>query len=270
MTEQETTATITPAVAPGPPPVRRGAVVFAVLFVVAMITVGTVNTLSDLVESTVEQSTTIVPQGRALSVEALTGDIEIGPSPDGNVHVRTTVEYGLTRPELTEQANADEVFLASRCDGVVVAECQVDYDVLVPPDFPVYAETRSGHVRLSGLTGPLTVRTTTGDVTLSGVAGTIDVRAQSGGIRGSELRSPSVTTRTASGNVDLDLLSPPQLIDAVVTGGDIDLRVPGASRYRVTAEAPDGDQTVSVPTDPGSANTITARTSAGRVRVAPR
>ncbi|MEJ3658967.1 DUF4097 family beta strand repeat-containing protein [Actinomycetes bacterium KLBMP 9759] len=269
MTEQETTASI-PAAPPGPQPVRRGAVVFAVMFVVVMVTVGTLNVLSDLVQSTFEQTTTIVPRGQSLSVEALTGDIEIGPSPDGNVHVRTTVEYGLTRPELVEQANADEVLVRSKCDGVIVVECEIDYDVLVPPGFPVYAVTQSGNVRLAGLTGPLTVRTTAGDVTVADVAGTLDVRAQSGGIRGSHLRSPTVTAHSAAGNIDLDLLTPPHAVEAMAAGGDVDILVPGDARYRVTADSPQGDQTVAVPTDPGSANAITARTWSGTVRVAPR
>ncbi len=142
---------------------------------------------------------------------------------------------------------------------------RVDFDVTVPPECAVDAQTVSGHVAVRGVTGPQDVQTVSGGVVvedaqgplrLKSVSGDVDVRRYVGHVEGNtvsgdvtfdaaRIRSLALQTvsgdlemkgtleparahrmKTISGDVELDLTEPDLLIDFRTTSGDLDCEVP--------------------------------------------
>jgi Putative adhesin len=252
-------------------PIRRphpGVVVTAVLFVVVVIGSGALQLLSQAATGRYERTSTLVPSSERFTVAGDSGSVRLSPSSDGDVHVRTSVSYGLGEPELIEEATPAGVRLDATCSGVLATHCEVDYVVEVPPSFAVFVEGSSGDVTVSSLTGPVTVDRSTGDIALFDLAGPLDVTTRTGVISGNGLRSDVVRAETRSGDIQLGLVEPPHTL-AVDTGtGEVDVAVP-ATGYRVDARSGTGEATVLVPTDPVAPGTIVVGSGSGDVRVRP-
>ncbi|WP_219417126.1 DUF4097 family beta strand repeat-containing protein [Pseudonocardia nigra] len=248
---------------------RRGIVVAAVLFVLLVIATGTANLLSQFVQGTFHQTDTLVPRGDRFTVQGAAGNVTLNPSPDGNVHVRTTVHYGISKPEFVQRSTPTGVLLHTRCDGLLATRCDVDYLIEVPPSFAVDVELEAGEVSVNGLAGPVTVDVSAGDVTLLDVSGALDVSSSSGEIRGLGLRSAVVRADTSSGDVRMELIDPPQSVRVDVGSGEVDLAVPVDVDYRVDADTASGEERIAVPVRTGSDRTITVDGGSGDVRIRP-
>jgi hypothetical protein len=252
-------------------PTRRphpAVVVAAVLFVVVVIGSGALQLLSQAATGRYERTSTLVPSAERFTVASDSGTVRLSPSTDGDVHVRTTVSYGLGEPELVEDATPAGVRLDATCSGVLATHCEVDYVVEVPPSFAVFVEGTFGDVTVSGLTGPVTVDRSNGDVALFDLAGALDVTTRTGVISGNGLRSDVVRAETRSGDVQLGLLEPPRTLAVDSATGEVDIAVP-ATGYRVDARSASGETTVLVPTDPAAPGTIVVGSGSGNVRVRP-
>ncbi|GAA1837561.1 hypothetical protein GCM10009836_15300 [Pseudonocardia ailaonensis] len=243
----------------------------AVLFVLTVATAGVSELISETFHGRSVEDRTLTSAVARLELDADQGDVEIVPSPDGDVHVRTDAAYGLREPVLTRESTATGVRLASRCrDGVVAASCRVGWTVAVPAGFTVDVDAGAGSLKVRDLTGPVTLKAL-GDVELSGLSGDVTARSTYGDITGAGLRSGSVTVASISGDVDLTLTVPPHSVSATVTAvGDVSLAVPGSQAYRVDAEPGRfGDRKVTVPQDPASLSILRAVTGGGTVTLRP-
>jgi hypothetical protein len=237
----------------------------AVLLVVAVCGSGAFSLLSGVVTGTAERTTTFTAAGDRLVVDA-DGDVVIGPSADGRVHVQTVVRHGLGRPEIVQEATAAGVRLNAGCREFLAVRCNVRHEVQVPPAFQVTIDGVDGDVTASGLSGALTIDQRSGDITAVELSGPLDLRTRDGRITGSTLRSEAARAATDNGDVLLELLTPPRSVEVDTTAGDVDLAVPGDTTYRVDVVTDDG--VVELPLRADVPYGPDDRTDGGEVRVA--
>jgi hypothetical protein len=239
----------------------------ALLFVLAVVAVGTSQLVSETFRGSETRDSTLVAQAPRLTVSPGPGDVVLVPSPDADVHVRTVSRFGVDRPEIVGESTAAGVELTSNCRSLASA-CETSYTVAVPAGFAVTVQA-SGRVDAHDLTGPLTVQSAYGDVALAGLSG--DVTVSTGGdITGTGLRSTSITGDTRYGDITLALAVEPRHVSLASNGGDVDLGVPAGRSYRVDAVSVTGHAgRISVPTDPAAEATIRATTETGDVTVHP-
>jgi hypothetical protein len=239
----------------------------ALLFVLAVVAVGTSQLVSETFRGSETQDSTLVAQAPRLTVSPGPGNVVLVPSPDADVHVRTVSRFGVDRPEVVEGSTAAGVMLSSNCRSPASA-CETSYTVAVPAGFAVTVQG-SGRVDAHDLTGPLTVQSAYGDVALAGLSGEVTVRT-GGDITGTGLRSTSITGDTRYGDITLALAVEPRHVSLASASGDVDLGVPAGRPYRVDAVSATGVAgRISVPTDPGADATIRASTETGDVTVHP-
>jgi Putative adhesin len=253
---------------PAPAGARPAVVAAAVLVVLLACGTGAFSLLSEAVTTTVERTTVFTPATDRIEIEA-DGDVTIGPSADGVVHVHTVVRNGLGRPEIGQESTAAGVQLGAGCREFLAVRCDVRHEVQVPPAFQVVIDGSDGDVTATGLSGPLTIDRSTGDITLVGLAGPLDLRSSTGTITGEGLRTEVVRAASDTGDVRLELLAPPRSVDVSTDNGDVRLAVPADTAYRIAGGSRSGAQSVLVPLDPASTRALRVDSDTGDVTVRP-
>jgi hypothetical protein len=241
----------------------------AVLLVVVACGTGAVSLLSQVVSGTVERTSTFTPATARFQVDADTGDVALSPSSDGQVHVRTVVRHGLGEPELIEESTPAGLRLDVDCNDGLATRCDVEYTVEVPPAYEVVIGGTAGDVTASRITGPLTVDRLSGDIAVYDLTGPLDLRSRTGEITGDALRSEVLRATSDTGDVRLELLTPPRSVDITTAAGEVDLAVPVGATYRVDAGTDAGEENVLVPVDPASDRVLRIDSITGDVNVRP-
>lgn len=250
-------------------PRRAGLVAIVIAVIAGIVAFGAVSVTSVVFGGRFEETTTLTPQAERLTVHDNDGDVAITPSPDGAVHVTAKVSYRMSRPTLRQTSTTDGVQLEPTCTGFV-ANCRVDYVVQVPASFEVRVATGSGHVTIGSINGPIGVDVDSGDVDVRDVSGALDLEASSGHVRGVGVRSATVRARTDSGDVRMELQTPPQELAADVSSGHVDLAIPvDGVAYRVDVDTDSGEERVTVPVDPASSRSVRVATDSGDITVRP-
>ncbi len=98
----------------------------------------------------------------------------------------------------------------------------IDYEVTVPPDTRLRAETGSGTHRVRGVRRGVDVSSGSGDVELEDIAGGVRADTGSGNVRGHRVAGP-VDVSTGSGDVRLDLAAPGS-VRAHTGSGEVEVR----------------------------------------------
>jgi hypothetical protein len=253
---------------PAPAKAHPAVVAAAVLMVALVCGTGGFALLSEVVTGTVERTNAFTPATGRLVVDA-DGDVTIGPSSDGQVHVHTVVRHGLDEPEIVQESTPSGVRLDARCREFLAVRCDVRHEVQVPPAFEVVIDGVDGDVTATRLSGPLRVERVSGDITAIDLSGPLDLRSRTGEIRGDALRAGVVRAASDTGDVQLELVAPPQSVDVVADNGEVDLAVPVGTAYRVDARSDAGEERVLVPLDPASPHTLRVDGDTGDVTVRP-
>jgi putative adhesin len=253
---------------PAPTKAHPAAVVAAVIMVVLVCGTGAFALLSEIVTSTVERTNAFTPAADRLVVDA-DGDVTLGPSADGQVHVHTVVRHGLGEPEIVQESTPAGVRLGARCSEFLAVRCDVRHEVQVPPAFEVVIDGVDGDVAASRLSGPLTVDRLTGDITAADLTGPLDLSSSAGGITGNSLRTEVLRAASDTGDVRLELVVPPRSVDVTTENGEVDLAVPADTTYRVDANTDSGEERVLVPLDSTSTRTLRIDGDTGDVTVRP-
>lgn len=192
-------------------------------------------------------------------------DVVAGDDADGVA----TVEVGAVRGRPLEVRWADGVLdvghpqlrwdsLLDRVRASMTREDGAEVSIAVPRGVAVSIGTVSAEGLLSGTRGRADVRTVSGTLVLDGVAGTvtaktvsgqIDVRDHEGAFHGDSVSGsltvqgrtiPRLHAKTVSGEVGVDLASPPAVLDVTTVSGDVTVRVPDGTGYDVTAKSVSG------------------------------
>jgi DUF4097 and DUF4098 domain-containing protein YvlB len=129
----------------------------------------------------------------------------------------------------------------------------------------VKLNTGSGDFRATAVNGTVTAKLASGNMFLDQLKGKVLVSTNSGDIRGTAIDT-DVIADADSGNVDLTFLSA-RTARVDTRSGDIILRVPGSSPYKVTGDTDRGDRRIDVRMDPGAQHELKLTTGSGDVKV---
>ncbi|WP_371518404.1 DUF4097 family beta strand repeat-containing protein [Kitasatospora sp. NBC_01300] len=180
---------------------------------------------------------------RGLVVEAHTGGIVVTGGGDA-VHVTEAQNYRGEAPRTTHGVKDGVLRLTYDCRG-----CGVGYTVQVPAGTKVRVTQETGGVRLVGL------------------AAEVEVSVDTGGVEATRLTSQTVRLSTRTGGVRAEFAAAPVKVEAKAETGGVRVRVPTGEAYAVDAHAGAGGVELGIPSQPGAARSITARTGAGGVSV---
>jgi hypothetical protein len=210
---------------------------------------------------------------RTLEIDSPGGAVTVGAGPAGQVSVRRTLTWALSRPNVRQTWAGDTLRVAVACRRAELyhsLECGVGLDLRVPADVAVRASVASGRIDVRNIAGGLHLRATAGVVRMTGVSGRVWARSDSGTITGTALTAPNVDAGVSSGAVRLGFSGPPERVTATAASGAVSIGVPPGSRYRVGGTTGSGARHVD-PTlvDAGSSRAITLTTGSGAVTLGP-
>lgn len=211
----------------------------------------------------------------ALSVRGEVGTITIVPGPV--TRVVAVEQYNLQAPSLAHSLRDGLLRVSAPCPrptGILelgLNNCSVDFVITVPRAVKVDARNSVGDIRVHDLRGAQTLHTDVGDVLADHVAAsTLIASSDTGTVRLADVRAGSVTLRSSSGKLVATLAAMPRTVVARNSDGDVDLRLPTGT-YAVDLHTDVGDTHVRGITNRSDARrTLTARTSAGDIRIVGR
>jgi hypothetical protein len=234
------------------------------LFLVAL---GAWSMVNALARTTTEERATY-PGLRSVEVEDA-GHVRVTGVPAGSaVRVVAQITHSLTSPEQRVDHAGGRLVIDSSCPVVLAQECEIDYEIAVPPDVRVVVDARGADVEAADLRTdePLLLHSSAGDVSAERVvAPELDAGSSAGDVRLLEIGSPRIEARSSAGDVRVDALSPLTRLAARSSAGDVDVVVPEGV-YALTATAGAGDvRAGAIRTDPDSRRSLELRSSAGDV-----
>jgi hypothetical protein len=199
--------------------------------------------------TTDQQSYEITEPIDALVVDARAAAV-IVEGGDGPLTVDETYHFSDDKPATSHRVDGSTLHLTdSGCRNDDV-RCDVEFRVHLPAAAHTEITSQAGAVRLTGLTGDVTVNT------------------RAGAVEGRGLGSDEVSVETQAGAARLEFTQPPSTVRASTEVGAVEVRVPGDTSYAVDVQTTVGRSDVSVQRDPSSAHRIQIRTSVGAVKVA--
>lgn len=205
----------------------------------------------------------------ALEIDSPHGAVTVGPGPAGQVTVRRTLTWALSRPDVRQTWDGDTLRISVMCQRAKLyssLECGAGLDLRVPADVAVRAAVTSGKVDVRDLAGGVRLRATAGVVRMTRVSGAIWARSESGTITGTALTAPTVDTAVTSGRIRLGFTGPPERVTAATVSGAVSIGVPPGVRYRVGGTTAHGSRHVDPAlVDAGSNHAITLTTVSGSV-----
>jgi DUF4097 and DUF4098 domain-containing protein YvlB len=230
----------------------------------------------------------------AVRLETGSGSVRIRVGAQPNVH--RTVYYVNDKPGPTSRFEGDTLVL----EDCRTRNCSVDYDVTLPAGAKVMGKVGSGEVEITGMSevgvqaasgdvrvrdvaGPVTVKVSSGRAELTGLAQSAVVEAGSGDVvmsqikgdvtvlaRSGEVEASGIGGKTSiessSGSVRLAMVST-QNVKVSASSGDIDVRVPRGTPYRLNVKTSSGEERVNVDTNANSGSVMDLDASSGDITV---
>lgn len=179
-----------------------------------------------------------------------------------------SIDYEIALPDPSITVRGEDV---GSGDAIIEGLASVDYQAgsgnITVRDIAgdVKINTGSGTFRATAVGGTVTAKLASGDMFLDQLKGKVLVSTSSGDIRGTAIDT-DVTADAASGDVDLTFLSA-RTARVDTRSGNIMLRVPGSSPYKVTGDTRSGERGIDVRTDPSAQNELKLTTGSGDVKV---
>jgi hypothetical protein len=258
---------------PGARERRRGVwVVLAIGTAVAVVLPAVLWVWGMAIRRTVSAAETYRRPVTDVEIDAGDARVSVAPGAAGQVRVATRLTWALSRPKVERIWAGELLLIRFSCDGgrwmYRDLECGAGIDLQVPPEVRVRAQTGSGQVRVSGITGDLRLEAGSGAVALAGVRGRIWARASSGQITGTGLASPWVEADVGSGLLEFGFAVPPRHVKVSAGSGSVRVTVPRGSYYRVGVEEGWGSVRVDPAlNDRSSSRGIRVKAGSGLVRI---
>lgn len=212
-----------------------------------------------------EQTVTFPGPVRSIDVKLPAGGVRLRASTDGAATVARETRWLLTKPKLDEAMDEGELRL--HVSGSPLFSGIVEYSVTVPAGADVKVWTSAGAIHATDLDGEVDARSSAGGIYLDGCRGPLRLKTSAGSIEGERLASTDVEAHTSAGGVDLSFAVAPARVEVETSAGSVDVVVPD-DRYRVDAETSVGSATVEVTRDDSATRHISAKSSAGSIRIA--
>jgi Putative adhesin len=239
---------------------------YGIAISVALIVGGAWWALTDLTENTRTSEQHYPVQGSALAIDAGSADLEIRSGQVEEITVTQRAERNLFGSEPERRYRNGKLELGgSGCGFLSFGGCDTSYVVVVPPKVKVTAESSSGDLRASDLSGA-DLESSSGELEVRAIAGDLRLKSSSGDLEAHDLAATTVDADTSSGDVELTFGSAPTDVKVESSSGDVTVKVPSDQPYKVDAETSSGETQVFA-SDPGSARSIRVATSSGDVDV---
>jgi len=193
------------------------------------------------------------------------GSISISQTSGEKVLVTSKLRFAGRKPKLLQKVEGLSLRLQSKCEFPLFA-CGVDYSIRVPAKTAVQVILGAGEVKLIGLDGPVAVDSDAGNIAGSALRGRVQLKTSAGNITGVRLNSPGVHATSLAGNIELNFVRAPTLVDATTSAGNVSLKVPDKG-FRVRTRAVAGKVNVGIATDPSAPGLLSARTPAGNISI---
>jgi len=193
------------------------------------------------------------------------GSMSILQTAGDKVVVTSKLRYAGRKPKLLQKVEGGSLRLQSKCKFALLT-CGVDYSIRVPRQTAIQVILGTGEVKLIELDGPVAVDSDAGNITGSGLGGQVHLKTSAGNITGVRLNSPGVHATSLAGNIELNFVKAPTLVDANTGAGNVTLRVPDKG-FRVMTRAVAGKVNVGIATDPSAPGLLSARTPAGNISI---
>lgn len=195
-----------------------------------------------------QQSYEVTEPVSSLVIDAQTGEVTVKAG-EGPVQVTETHHYSKDKPRTSHQVDGSTLRLTeSGCTNDEL-HCSARFDVRVPATTAVEIRTDAGAIRLTNLSGDITVVT------------------DAGAVEGRDLSGHKVSVTTQAGATSLHFAQPPTDVRATTELGAILVQVPRGTPYAVNVSTEVGGAQVRVMQDPSSQHKISARTEVGGIRV---
>ncbi len=190
---------------------------------------------------------------RVVDVDVSVESVRVQTGPEGAsgaVRLDRSMSWSMNKPSISQHLVGHR--LVVRSSGAIWFGRGMDGRVtlVVPAGVRLQLHSSGGFVKVVGSTGRVSATSSAGSVT------------------GTALGSADVAASSSAGSVRLDFVADPIKVKARSSAGSVVVQVPrDEAAYAVDASTSAGSRTVSVRTDPGATRRITARSSAGSVRV---
>jgi Toastrack DUF4097 len=256
-------------------PLRRVILLVGGLVSLGFIAVAVLSLVDEMGRTTSNQDQAFAVAGKLVNIHNGPGSVEVVRSPDDQVHVHTTMEYGIVRPTYSVTSTPAGIQLESSCRGwLPFQHCDVHFRVQVPAGVTLRIDADAGDVDATGLAGDISLNSSAGEIRADRISGKLRMVSSAGDVVGTNLESSAVDAHSSAGDVDLTFASAPQHVTATSSAGDVDVALPrdidptAADLYVIAANAEAGDSTVDPTLQSGtSRRTVTATSSAGDVNV---
>jgi len=220
-----------------------------------------------MADDVIEQQFTVDARPE-LSISNISGQIDVRAGDGSTISLRAT-KHGSqqamanTRIDFRHDGNRVRIETKGERSGLLNLSrnvSSVDYELIVPRDCEVQAQTVSAEVRIEGLSAAVSAQTVSGDVELTGISGDCQVTTVNGDATGRRITG-ALTLRTTSGDTDvrdselrhfnLNSVSGDFAIESPLTvgqhylaktvSGDLRLLVPAEVRATVQMKTVSGD-----------------------------
>jgi hypothetical protein len=188
-----------------------------------------------------ERIDSVVVDARAAAVTIETGD--------GPVTVTETYRFTDDKPTTSHRVDGSTLRLTDTGCRTDNARCGVEFRIHLPAAARAEITAQAGAVKVTGLTGDMSVTT------------------QAGAVEGRALGGDEVSVSTQAGATTLEFTRAPSSVRASTEVGAIEVRVPSDTSYAVDVHTAVGKADVSVPHDSTSQHKIQARTDVGAIRI---
>ena len=191
----------------------------------------------------------------ALTVRTTAGEVTVTATDRDDVRVVARTASGLfSDADADVRVVGDRLELLGDCDGPGLGTCRVAFEVEVP----------------RSLSLPVEVDTTAGEIELRGLAQAVDVQTTAGRVQLLAFDGPSATIATTAGSVQVVASAATDRLDLRTTAGSIEVAIDDTPPLRVDVDTTVGSQSVSVDQSADADRVVTARTTAGEIRVTGR
>jgi Putative adhesin len=183
--------------------------------------------------TTTDETFTMDPGSRVLSVDLGRGDLLLTPSSSNHLEVRRTMRFSGRKPMVEERADASGARITTHCPAVPKPVCAISYQIAVPDSYVVDLHASSGGIDVRGLIMErLRMEVSSGSTHLEDLTGPVEITSSSGSITGARLGVAEFTARVASGRTNLDFDIPPQRVNVAASSGAVTIRLPARGRLR--------------------------------------
>lgn len=209
-------------------------------------------------------------EGKALTIEAENGTVDLVPADVEQVEVERQVDGWAvlgSGPDPVWNMEGDTLTLRVKCKALI-NNCESRHRVKVPRGVDVTASSDNGTISATGFDRALDLSSDNGEINVRDASGALKLKSDNGEIRADRISGPSVVARADNGEIRLGFSSVPAHVDTESDNGGITIDLPpGGQKYAVNASADNGDVSIGVPRADDSAHVVKARSDNGQITV---